>query len=87
MSLIVIEEITRQHERKTFDCGVTELNRFLQQQARQKTVKQVSKTYVACLDSAPTSIIGYHTLTGYSVTAPLAHRDYQNYPHPLGAVK
>lgn len=87
MPVIVIEEITPQHDRKTFDCGVDELNQFLQQQARQKTVKQVSKTYVACLDSVPTTIIGYHTLTGYSVTAPPAHRDYQKYPHPLGAVK
>ncbi|EMQ2878892.1 GNAT family N-acetyltransferase [Vibrio navarrensis] len=86
MSLI-IEEITRQHDRKTFDCGASELNQFLQQQARQKTVKHISKTYVACRDSAPTTIIGYHTLTGYSVTTPPAHRDYKKYPHPLNAVK
>ncbi len=84
---VTIEGITRQHNRKTFDCGVTELNQFLQQQARQKTVKHISKTYVACRDSAPTTIIGYHTLTGYSVTAPPAHRNYNKYPHPLSAVK
>jgi predicted N-acetyltransferase YhbS len=87
MSVIIIEEICQQHDRKAFDCGVNELNLFLQQQARQKTVKHVSKTYVACLASAPAAIIGYHTLTGYSVTTPPAHRDYQKYPHPLGAVK
>ena len=87
MSVIIIEEITRQHDRKTFDCGVDELNQYLQQQARQKTVKHVSKTYVACLDSAPATIIGYHALTGYSVTTPPAHRDYQKYPYPLSAVK
>lgn len=84
---IIIEEIARQHDRKTFDCGVTELNQFLQQQARQKTVKHISKTYVACRDCAPAIIIGYFTLTGYSVTTPLAHRDYKKYPHPLAAVK
>jgi len=84
---VIIEEITRQHDRKTFDCGVNELNQFLQQQARQKTVKHISKTYVACRDSAPTAIIGYHTLTGYSVTTPPAHKDYKKYPHPLNAVK
>ena len=87
MSAIIIEEINRQHERKTFACGVEELNQFLQQQARQKTAKHISKTYVACLEAAPNTIIGYHTLTGYSVTTPLAHRDYQKYPHPLSAVK
>jgi len=84
---VIIEEITRQHDRKAFDCGVSELNQFLQQQARQKTVKHISKTYVACRDSAPTTIIGYHTLTGYSVTTPPSHREYKKHPHPLSAVK
>ncbi len=84
---VIIEKITRQHNRKAFDCGISELNQFLQQQARQKTVKHISKTYVACRVSAPTTIIGYHTLTGYSVTTPPAHRDYKKYPHPLSAVK
>ena len=84
---ITIEELTRQHNRKTFDCGATELNQFLQQQARQKNVKHISKTYVACRDSATTAVIGYHTLTGYSVTTPPACRDYKKYTHPLNAVK
>ena len=84
---ITIEEVTQQHNRKAFDCGVTELNQYLQQQARQKTVKHISKTYAACRGSAPTAIIGYHTLTGYSVTTPPAHKDYKKYPHPLSAVK
>lgn len=85
--LVTIEEITRQHNRKKFDCGVDNLNQFLQQQARQKTAKQISKTYVACKIAEPTKIIGYHTLTGYSVTAPPTHKDYKKYPHPLNAVK
>ncbi|MGV7961205.1 N-acetyltransferase [Photorhabdus tasmaniensis] len=84
---ITIEEITHQHNRKVFDCGINELNQFLQQQARQKTVKHRAKTYVACRSSALTTIIGYHTLTGYSVTVPPACREYKNYPHPLNAVK
>jgi hypothetical protein len=84
---ITIEEITQQHNRKAFDCGIAELNQFLQQQARQKTAKHISKTYVACRDSAPEMIMGYHTLTGYSVATPPDHRDYKKYPLPLSAVK
>jgi len=84
---VIIEEITRQHDRKAFDCGIEELNRFLQQQARQKSVKHISKTYVACHDSLSINVIGYYTLTGYSVTVPPAHQYYQKYPHPLSAVK
>lgn len=84
---INIEEISRQHNRKLFDCGVQELNQFSQQQARQKTIKHISKTYVACWSAEPTIIMGYHTLTGYSIATPLSHRDYKNYPHPLSAIK
>ncbi|EIH5002160.1 N-acetyltransferase [Shigella boydii] len=84
---VIIEEITQQHNRKLFDCGNHELNQFLQQQARQKTVKHIAKTYVACRNSAPTNIIGYHTLSGYSVIIPPVCREYKNYPHPLNAVK
>ena len=84
---IIIDEITPQHNRKAFDCGVPELNQFLQQQARQKTAKHISKTFVACIDSAPEMIVGFHTLTGFSVTTPPSHRDYKKYPHPLSAVK
>lgn len=84
---LIIEEITRQHARKTFDCGVDELNQFLRHQARQKTAKQISKTYIARKSSDPTDIIGYHTLTGYSVTTPPTHKNYEKYPHPLNAVK
>ncbi|MCP4271259.1 MAG: N-acetyltransferase [Gammaproteobacteria bacterium] len=84
---VIIEEITRQHNRKAFDCGINELNQFLQQQARQKTVKHISKTYVASDESAPSIITGYYTLTGYSVITPPAHSSYAKYPHPLSAVK
>ncbi|MBD2796496.1 GNAT family N-acetyltransferase [Xenorhabdus sp. 18] len=84
---MIIEEITQQHNRKAFDCGIHELNQFLQQQARQKTIKHIAKSYVACRASEPTTILGYYTLTGYSVITPPAHRDYKKYPHPLNAVK
>lgn len=84
---IRIEEISQKHDRKTFDCGIKELNQFLQQQARQKTKRNIAKTYVACLESSPTTIIGYYTLTGYSVITPPEFKQYKNYPHPLNAVK
>ncbi|MCB1680093.1 MAG: GNAT family N-acetyltransferase [Halioglobus sp.] len=84
---LTIEEITRQHDRGVFDCGVTELNQYLKQQARQKTARHISKTYVACGDFTPTVIVAYYTLTGYSVTTPPSHPNYKRYPHPLSAVK
>ncbi|EGM1332176.1 GNAT family N-acetyltransferase [Salmonella enterica] len=85
--LIRIEEIRQHHDRKSFDCGVPSLNQFLQQQTRQKAIKNIAKTYVACFDSEPETIAGYYTLSGYSVIVPPKFRHYKNYPHPLNAVK
>lgn len=84
---VIIEEISRQHNRKVFDCGNTELNQFLQKQARQKTAKHISKTYIISQKQEPSIIIGYYTLTGYSVTIPPDHQHYKKYPHQLSAIK
>ncbi|MEJ2620055.1 MAG: GNAT family N-acetyltransferase [Candidatus Thiodiazotropha sp.] len=84
---LIIEAISRLHDRNAFDCSVVGLNHFFKHQARQKPVKHTSKTYVACQDSRPTSVVGYYTLTGYSVLTPPEHRVYKKYPHPLSAIK
>lgn len=84
---LVIEELASQHDRKSFDCGVSKLDLFLREQARQKTIKNISKTYVACCEDQPKTIVGYHSLTGYSVLTPPNHKNYKKYPHPLNAVK
>lgn len=84
---IIIEGLKPSHNRKAFDCGLVELNKYIQQQARQKVTKHISKTYVASWAHDPATIIGFHTLTGYSVNTPLSHKNYKNYPHPLSAVK
>ena len=42
---------------------------------------------MVCRKSSPSTIIGYHTLTGYSNTTPPEHKGYKKYPHPLNAVK
>lgn len=60
---MIIEPISRQHERKQFDCGDDEVNRFLREQALQDHDKDMSRTMVLIDDEAdPTRIIGYHTL-------------------------
>lgn len=85
--LLRIEEVSKHHDRKAFDCGVNELNQFLRLQARQKAEKNIAKTYVASWESSQTKILGYYTLTGYSVINPPDYKQYRNYPHPLNAVK
>lgn len=60
---MIIEPISRQHERKQFDCGDDEVNRFLREQALQDHEKDMSRTMVLIDDEADqTLIIGFHTL-------------------------
>jgi GNAT superfamily N-acetyltransferase len=57
------EPIAKKHDRKAFDCGQEDLNRFLQQYARQAHEHGASKTYVAVDDADGTTIFGYYTLS------------------------
>lgn len=57
--------LTKEHDRKSFDCGVRELNEFLQKYALQNQNKHVSRTYVAIADN---KIVGYYSLAYTNVT-------------------
>jgi GNAT superfamily N-acetyltransferase len=57
------EPIAKKHDRKAFDCGQEDLNRFLQQYARQAHEHGASKTYVAVDDADGKTILGYYTLS------------------------
>ncbi len=57
------EPIAKKHDRKAFDCGQEDLNRFLQQFARQAHEHGASKTYVAVDDADTKTILGYYTLS------------------------
>ncbi len=57
------EPIAKRHDRKAFDCGQEDLNRFLQQFARKAHEHGASKTYVAVDDADGKTILGYYTLS------------------------
>jgi GNAT superfamily N-acetyltransferase len=60
---LIIEPISRLHNRKLFDCDEDEVNRFLREQALQDHEKDLSRTMVLIDDAADqTRIVGYHTL-------------------------
>ena len=69
MDLIIEQLNTNLHDRKSFDCGVDELNIFLKQHANQNQSKNMSKTYVAVVAVSADNhkkIYGYYTLSaGY----------------------
>ncbi len=60
---MLIEPLTREHNRKIFDCGDEEVTRFLREKALQDQERDLSRTMVL-VDSKESAraIIGYHTL-------------------------
>ncbi len=60
---MIIEPLSRFHNRKRFDCGERGITRFLREQALQDQEKDLSRTTVLVDETAdPARIIGYHTL-------------------------
>ena len=60
---MIIEPLSRLHNRIRFDCGVAELTRFLREQALQDQEKDLSRTMVLVDETVdPARVIGYHTL-------------------------
>lgn len=63
MDLIIEQLNTSLHDRKSFDCGVDELNIFLKQHANQNQSKNMSQTYVAVSVDDHKKIYGYYALS------------------------
>lgn len=60
---MLIEPISRAHNRKAFDCGDEEVTRFLREQALQDHEKNLSRTMVLIDEGGdPARVVGYHTL-------------------------
>jgi GNAT superfamily N-acetyltransferase len=59
---LIIEPLSKLHNRKAFDSGDPEVNRFLHEQALQDHDKDMSRTMVLVDAAHPSRILGYHTL-------------------------
>lgn len=77
---------TNIHDRKGFDCGVVELNDYLNKTASSSALRSLSKTYVLIETDRPAEIIGYYTFSFAAVTAP-PNSKLKNYPHVVPAIK
>lgn len=55
--------LNSRHDRKGFDCGDDDLNRWFAQIARQHEEKRISSTFVAVADEASSEVLGFFTLT------------------------
>jgi len=59
---VVVELLTKTHDRKSFDCGSPDQNEFQQQRARQHADRNYSKTWVA-VEEGDNRILGFVTLS------------------------
>lgn len=61
------EPLTKQHDRAGFRCASAPLNTYLQQIARKDAERHVAAAFVMVDDTAPTTIMGYYTLSAFAV--------------------
>ena len=57
------EPIGRHHDRKSFDCGVEDLNTYLSRYARQNHEAGGAKTFVAVSPMEPARVLGFYTIS------------------------
>ncbi len=83
-----IAPLTRLHDRRRFDCGVSELNHYLQNTARQHGTKGIARTFVLVNDQEPGVILGYYTLCACEVvTEKMPRKHAKKYPPKAPAAK
>lgn len=83
-----IELLSKNHNRTQFNCGVDELNFFLQRIARQHIEKGLSKTFVLIDIDEPSEIIAYMTLVVCEVFSDnIPHNWKKKYPSRIPAAK
>lgn len=77
-----LEPLAKKHEREGFSCGSEPLDRYLKHHASQDAKRQVAAPFV--LVTADNKVIGYYTLSAFSVTLPelpqAQIRKLPNYP-------
>jgi len=62
------EPIARHHDRKGFDCGLPDLNEYLDRYARQNHESGGAKTFVAVPTDNPTHVLGYYSISPGAVS-------------------
>lgn len=85
---MLIEPLTRRHDRKSFDCGDGEVNRFLREKALQDHEHDLSRTMVLTSEeeAAVKPIIGYHTLVMAQVRQEEIPRDRPRIKCPIPVI-
>ena len=63
----IIEKLSKGHDRKSFDCGVSELDEYLRRFARQNEAAGISQHFVALGSPRSHEVHGYYALSAGAV--------------------
>ena len=77
-----ILSLDQSHDLKSFNCGNTALNTWLQNTSRQHQKKNISRTFVLVQDESPATILGYYALAirGLTMTEALPQNMKKSLP-------
>jgi predicted GNAT family N-acyltransferase len=80
--MIIIERLSPHHDRRDFDCGVEELNSYLQRFSGQHERKGIGRTYVATKDGEG-CVLGYYTISSSAVAFDVVPENLPRHPVPV----
>ncbi len=81
--MLTVERLSSHHDRRDFDCGVEDLNFYLQRYSSQHERKGIGRTYVVTVKD-DTRVLGYYTILSSAVAR---EAFLENLPrHPVPAV-
>ena len=83
--MITIEPLSSPHDRRNFDCGVEELNTYLQRYSAQHERKGMGRTYVAT-DAGEARILGYYTIASSSIAFETVPQKMPRHPVPVALI-
>lgn len=81
-----LTHVQKRHDRKKFDCGNEDLNRFLATSARPSSDKRMTRTHVLEDPDNPDIIMGYVTLTYTSIDIPEGSKPGKKLKSPVPAL-
>ncbi len=63
----IFQPLAKHHDRDAFSCGNESLDRYLQKIARQDAIRNVAASFVLVEAATSKTILGYYTLSAFSV--------------------
>ena len=83
--MITIERLSFHHNRRDFDCGVDELNYYLQRYSGQHERKGMGRTYVAT-EKNDDRVLGYYSIASSAVAFDIVPENLPRHPVPVALI-